>query len=81
MDNVYIKDLSSWCKIDFENYYSNPVRPYGGKLYVNNKPLTELIIPEDITEIKNYTFKGVDLKKVTIHDNVTSIGDLSFGDC
>lgn len=81
MDNVYIKDLSSWCKIDFENYYSNPVRPYGGKLYVNNKPLTELIIPEDITEIKNYTFKGVNLKKVTIHDNITSIGDLSFGHC
>ena len=81
LDNVYIKDLSSWCKIDFENSASNPLDYSGGKLYLNNKPLTELIIPEDITEIKNYTFKGANLRKVTMHDNVTSIGDLSFGGC
>jgi RPA family protein len=26
--NVYIKDLSSWCKIDFANEFSNPVSSY-----------------------------------------------------
>ena len=34
-----------------------------------------------IVKIKNYTFKGANLRKVTIHDNVTSIGGLSFGGC
>lgn len=79
--NVYIKDLSSWCKIDFANASSNPVSFYQGNLYLNNVLLTELVIPEDITEIKNYTFRGTCLKKVTIHDNVTSIGNSSFGGC
>lgn len=79
--NVYIKDLSSWCKIDFGNASSNPVSSYQGKLYVNDVLLTELVIPEDITEIKNYTFAKTGLKKVTIHDNVTSIGNSAFSGC
>ena len=46
ISSVYIKDLSSWCKIHFnaEASITNPLL-YGGKLYLNNKELTELVIP------------------------------------
>ena len=81
VESVYIKDLSAWCKIAFQGQYSTPFN-YGVKLYLNSEELTELVIPEDITEIKAYAFYYcASIKKVTIGKNVTSIGTKSFGMC
>lgn len=85
--NVYIIDLSAWCKIDFENETSNPlyyqsVIKGGTKLYLNGNLLTELIIPDDITKIKDYTFKGCySLERIIIPDYVSSIGNDAFYYC
>ena len=79
--SVYITDLAAWCNITFGGLYSNPLCN-GAKLYLNNTELTELVIPEDITEIKNHTFAFCTaLKKVTIGNDVTSIGTLAFYSC
>ena len=76
----YTGDLSAWCKIDFDDYYANPMY-YGAKLYLNGVELTEVTIPSDMTEIK-YTFTGcTSLKSVTFHKRVTSIGDYAFFKC
>ena len=85
LKKVYISDLTAWCNIDFggSNYFatSNPL-VYGADLYLNNEPVTELVIPESITEIKPYAFKGCEsLTSVTIHESVTSIGNYAFYDC
>ena len=79
--NVYIKDLSAWCKIDFDYGDSNPL--WNAKnVYINNKLITELVIPDDITEIKAYAFFGCEgFTKVVFHDNVTNIGYRSFRSC
>ena len=78
---VDITDLSAWCKIDFSSSYANPLS-YGAKLYLNGSRLTEITIPLDITEIKNYAFCGCSsLTSVTIPDSVTSIGAGAFNDC
>ena len=78
---VNISDLSSWCKIDFYNNYSNPLY-YAQMLKLNGSEITNLVIPNDITEIKNYAFYNCDgLTSVTIPNSVTSIGDDAFFGC
>ena len=81
LKSVHVADLSVWFKIAFNGYYSNPLCN-GAKLYVDNQELTELVVPEDITEIKAFAFsKYYHLTSVTIGAGVTSIGGYSFYGC
>ena len=81
LTSVYIKDLSAWCRITFSNISSNPLC-YGANLYLDNIEMTELVIPEDITKIKDYAFSRCkSLVKVVIPDVVYSIGNTAFGAC
>lgn len=78
---VNISDLSAWCKIEFEDRDANPLR-YAYKLKLNGIEIKDLVIPDDITEIKNYAFYGyTGLTSVTIPNFVTSIGDYAFSNC
>ena len=81
LKSVHITDLSAWCKIIFRNSSSNPLNQ-GAKLYLNNQELTELTIPADIKQIKNYALYGNKaLTKVTMGEGVTSVGVKSFREC
>ena len=81
LTSVHITDLSAWCKIDFDNSLANPLY-YAKNLYLNNKLVTDLVIPSNITEIKSYAFYSCSsLKSVTIPDSVTTIGDYAFYEC
>ena len=81
LTSVNISDLEAWCKIDFNNSYSNPLY-YAKKLYLNGELLTGLIIPDSIKEIKNYAFSGCSgLTSVTVPNSVTSIGGFAFAYC
>ena len=80
LSSVYISDLSAWCRIDFVNGY-NPLCK-GAKFYLNNVEVTDLVIPDDITEIKKYAFADCQsLTSVTIPNSVTSIGNYAFDGC
>ncbi len=69
LQGVYITDMSSWCNINFNGSYSNPLE-YAHKLYLNNKLVTDLIIPADITRIDFYAFYNcVDLVSITVEPN------------
>lgn len=80
--SVYISDLFVWCsKIDFEGNNANPLCN-GADLYINNQLISDLFIPDDITEIKEYAFQGCSsISSVTMFENVTSIGYAAFDDC
>ena len=81
LKRVDITDLSAWCKISFGGNYANPLS-YRAKLYLNGSELTDITIPSDITEIKDYAFYCyTSLTSVTIHDSVTSIGSSAFYGC
>ena len=81
LKEVYIKDLSAWCKIDFGNSSANPLY-YAGNLYLNGELLTALVIPNSFTSIGSYTFYNCTaLTSVEIPSSVTSIGDYAFCDC
>ena len=78
LQNVNITDIAKWCDIDF---MSNPLR-YAKNLYLNGTLVTNLTIPNGVTSICNFAFRGcTSLTSVTIPDSVTLIGDYAFMDC
>ena len=78
LKDVHISDLSAWCNIDFVN---NPLSN-AGNLYLNGELITDLVIPDGVTEIKDYAFSGFSsLTSVTIPNSVTSIGERVFSGC
>lgn len=77
IENVHIKDLSAWCKIDF----AGNTLGYAQHLLLNDVEIVDLIIPDDISEIKRYSFTGgFSFKSITTHNEITSIGESAFLD-
>ena len=80
-DVYYNGNIESWLGIDFADYGSNPCT-YGSTLYFKGELVTNAVIPDSITSIKNWSFYGCSsLTSMTIPDSVTSIGDYAFCDC
>ena len=78
LESVHIADLSAWLQIAFADEWANPLY-YNSKLYVNHQLLTDLVVPENVTEVKPYAFgKYIHLLTVDIPDHVTSIGAYAF---
>ena len=90
--NVHVTNLENWFNINFEVDYdsmgdnccyasSNPLH-CGGKLYLNNVEVTNLVIPNSVTVIKQFAFYGCStITGVTISENVREIGYEAFYDC
>ncbi len=78
LKEVHISDIASWCNISFSNSTSNPLY-YAKNLYINNELVTNLVIPNTVTEIKNYAFVGcTSITSIVIPDSVISIGSAAF---
>lgn len=81
LDSIYITDLAAYLNIEFGNEYSNPMC-YANKLYINNKRIRSVEIPDGVTKIPACAFCGCDgVTNITIPDSVTSIGDRAFEGC
>jgi hypothetical protein len=81
LEAVRISDITKWCKIDFASHSANPTY-YAKKLYVNGELLTNLVIPEGVTEIKSYAFSGCSqINRLTLPKSVTSVGEGAFYRC
>ena|GEM_PF-1839722 len=80
-DVYYTGSARDWCNISFENMFSNPMY-YCDNLYFGGELVTEIVIPDTITEIKDYAFYDCDsLVSIELPDSVTSIGWHAFYDC
>lgn len=78
LENVYIEDLTSWLTLSKGD---NPLK-YAKKLYVDNKLVYDIIIPDGITNIPGgcfYTFPGI--TSIICPSSVTTIGNQSFYQC
>ncbi len=81
LTEVHISDIAAWCNISFKYYNSNPLS-YAHHLYLNDKEITNLVIPEGVTEINDYAFHSCPaLTSVSIPNSVTEIGSGTFRGC
>ena len=77
----YLGTIEQWCGITYGGYCANPLHN-GAKLYLNGEEVTNLVIPDTVTEIKACAFYGcTSLTSVTIPGSVTSIGEYAFYKC
>ncbi len=82
LSEVYITDIAAWCNIDFSGDVSSNPLLYASNLYLNDELITELTVPDGVTNIGIFAFCGYSsLTSITIPDSVTSIGDDAFSDC
>ncbi|MCQ2227714.1 MAG: leucine-rich repeat domain-containing protein [Bacteroidales bacterium] len=78
---LHIASLKDWCEVSFgtDVYYSTSTDI---KLFVQDEEITEIEIPEEITEINGHTFRNCKyLVSVKIHEGVTEIGQCAFYNC
>ena len=89
LKNVYYNgSVSDWCSISFTNNIplfsfriANPLY-YAKNLIINGEIITDLIVPQGVTEIKRYAFYGYKaLKSVTVPSSVTAIRVSAFYGC
>ena len=72
--------IAHLCSISF-NLYSNPLR-YAHHLYIDGTEVVDVVIPNSVTTIGNYTFEGCSsLTSINIPESVTSIGYRAFYNC
>ncbi len=89
LTSVHISSMNAWLNINYGGECANPLAArvsntdgWGNDLYLNGNLVTELVVPEHITEIKDYAFDWCwSLEKVTLHRGVTSMGAASFSHC
>ena len=84
LENIYYYgNVESWCNI---NLKSTPV-PQAMRFYMKDEnqewaEVSEITIPDTITEIKENTFYGfTSLTKIHLHDSITSLGMNAFRNC
>ncbi len=73
----YIGDVKGWLAIDMN---SNPIS-YSHNLYINNKLVTDLVIPEGVTDISSNLAQYTGLTSITIPNSVISISGSAFSGC
>ena len=93
LNRVDITDIAAWCKMvlgdnmvlgDIIVLGDNNDTPFSYKydLYLNGELVENLVIPDGITSVNDYAFRGCSsIRSVTIPDSVTSIGTSSFSGC
>ena len=94
LTSVNISDLSAWCKISFgpvtmgsggnDVWFVTGSSPCcnGANLYLNGELLTDVVIPNNITNISNCLFAGCNsIISIEIPESVTKIGKAAFCNC
>lgn len=76
---TYTGTLSGWCRIQHDASY---VLSNASKFYVDGSLVTDLTIPDDVTEISDRAFMEYDgLKSLKVGGNVERIGRAAFSGC
>jgi len=79
---VHIKDLAAWCKIQFPNYSEANPLSVAKHLFMDGQEIKDLVIPEGVTEISSYVFRGWEnLVSVTFPASLKKINQSAFQAC
>ncbi len=85
LNEVHLKNLSTWCKTYYPSYVSNPLyKIVNGRvdLYLNGEKLDTLYVPNDIDVIKKYTFYHcTQLVSIKFPNSDIKVEDEAFSEC
>lgn len=76
--DLYLQDLSQWCDMVLPTRQSSPL---GGNIYINNVLTKELVIPEGVSQIRQYAFYGSKITSVIMPSSINYIGWEAFYGC
>ena len=81
LNMVNITDLAAWCQMTLGGAYANPL-DYSHRLFLKGEEVKNLVIPNDVTIIKDRVFEYcTNLQTVSIPNTVTSIKGYCFSGC
>jgi len=89
LKSVHLSSLKQWCGLDFSStnssynvsYGSNPLSN-GANLYIDEKLIVDLVIPDGTLEIGAFCFDGCStIQSISIPESVLSIGRYAFRNC
>ena len=82
LNRVDISDIPAWCKINFNNTFTNPLY-YAHHLYLNGQEVKDLVIPDSVTSIGSYAFVGCSgLKSIYFNsEQLLNLGRNAFSEC
>jgi hypothetical protein len=78
---LHIQDIDAWLTISFSSSVSSNPMYYSQTVYVNDKELTELVIPETVFAVKSYSFAGCKTLKNIVFNNIERISTYAFSSC
>ncbi len=76
----YQGDFAGWLSIYFHNDYSSPLH-YGNPSFHIDLAHDNIDVPEGVTRIPAGTFRGTNIKSVTLPSTLTYIGEEAFENC
>ncbi len=80
LERIDIDDIDAWCHIRMGSQRSNPA--HHGRIYLNGKPITRIVVPEDIVDLSGHIFHGfTDLKEVILPYGLRTMGEGMFSGC
>ena len=79
IQQVKFTSIEHACSIKYSNQ-CNPAEnsDYAVSLYINDEQVRDLVIPDGVRSIGDYSFCNFNLSSVTISNNATSIGSYAF---
>jgi len=80
---INVSTLEDWLEIDFVSETSNPMADSSKEtLYVNGEEVTNIVVPEDIIELKSNVFNGYEnLTNIELPSTIENIGASAFKGC
>jgi hypothetical protein len=91
LTSVCIVDLAAWCNITFDYvsdhddglwlYCSSNPLYFAKNLYLNENRISNLVIPEEVTNLKPFVFQGGNFSSISFSSNITKIPDGAFQSC
>ena len=75
---VHISDLRAYCAVEFIGESTPFVHSTNAYLYLDGEKIKDLVVPDGVTRIGEYTFLNCNLTSVTLPDSVTKFGSNAF---
>ena len=81
--NVNVSSIDVWVQLEMvDDYYASNPFEYARNLCINNKVVTDIVIPSNIKSIKSRLFWNIkSIKSISIPDSVETIESYAFYGC